>query len=202
MQADFAVELGNDDETLDFPWVDPDGRLHYYDLKRHPEFLSQLPEVRQFPELREFLASINSSVTPFETAKCDAWPSMEMNVEDEIFDAACKFASYVDVLFSEDPGRFSFEKHESLVQRTIALLKKVPEIPASAELIVRHCYFPGGSHTSDASQPSKASDAQAGFYVTAYVFGYGEEEEQARRQWAVALRLVGNALLQASKRDA
>ena len=41
MQADFAVELGRDDETLEVPWAAPDGRLRYHDLKRDPGTSSQ-----------------------------------------------------------------------------------------------------------------------------------------------------------------
>jgi len=32
VQADFAVELGADDEALDVPWADETGELRYYDL--------------------------------------------------------------------------------------------------------------------------------------------------------------------------
>jgi len=193
MQADFAIELSNDDETLDFPWVDTDGRLLYYDLKRHPELLSQLPEVQTFPELGGFLAAINSPKGILETAKSDAWASDEMNVEDEIFGAKWKFGSYVDVVFSEEVDRFSLEAHESLVKRTVTLLKKVPEIPASIELLVRRCYF------SVMSQTPSADEGRSGFYVTSYVIGYGTDETQARAQWAVALKLLSNALLQTTK---
>src|SRR5260370_19887885 len=36
VEADFAVELGADDETLELPWAAADGGLRYYDLKRQP----------------------------------------------------------------------------------------------------------------------------------------------------------------------
>ena len=196
MQADFAIELGDDDETLDFPWVDSDGRLIYFDLKRHPELLSQLPEVRTFPELGDFLAGINSPKGILETAKCDAWASDEMNIEDQIFGAKWKFGSYVDLVFSAEVDRFSMETHESLVRRAVTLLKKVPEIPASIELLIRRCYF------STISQAQSSDERRSGFYITSYVFGYGVDGEQARRQWAVALKLSSNALLQITRERA
>ena len=188
MQADFGVELTRDDETLDFPWVDPGDRFRYFDLKRHPELLAHLPEVQQFPELKDFLAAMNSPQSLFESAKCDAWASNEMNVEDEVFCAAWKFGSYVDLLLSQAKERYSFEAHESLAGRATALLKRVPEIPASAEFMVRRCYF--ADETQDGEQ-------RPGFYITSYVFGYGADERQARMQWAVGLNLLKNALLQA-----
>ncbi len=50
------------------------------------------------PELGEFLAAVNSPASILETAKCDAWSSTEINPEEEIFGAACKFGSYVDLV--------------------------------------------------------------------------------------------------------
>ena len=183
MQADFAVELGAEDETLEFPWTDEAGGLRYSDLKRHPELLSAIEEARRVPELGEFLSGVNSPAGPLETAKCDAWSSTEMNSEEEIFGAACKFGSYVDLLFS-DERRFSFSEHEQLAKRVTQLLQKAPEISAAAEFLVRHCYFHVGE------------DARDGFYITSYLFGYGEDEEQARQRWGIGLKLVENALRQ------
>jgi len=37
-----------------------------------------------------------------------------------------------------------------------------------------------------------------GFYVTFYLFGYGEDEAQARESWAIGLKLVENAIRQMS----
>ena len=138
----------------------------------------------RFPELREFLITINASSSPFETAKCDAWASSEINPEEEIFGQPCKFGSYVDLLFSDAAVRFSFEEHESFVNRVAELLQRVPEIPASAEFLLRRCFCHEGV------------EFREGFYVTGYVFGYGSDEVQARRQWGIALKLVGNALVQ------
>ena len=100
MEADFAVELGADDETLELPWAAEDGGPRYYDLKRQPELLLNIEEASREPELGEFLAAMNRPAGILETAKCDAWPSTEINPEEEIFGAAFKFCSYVDILFS------------------------------------------------------------------------------------------------------
>jgi hypothetical protein len=67
------------------------------------------------------------------------------------------------------------------------LLKKSPEIPASAEFLIRRCYY------SEAN-----GQGTFGFYVSFYGFGYGEDEQRARMQWAIVLKLVGNAILQLS----
>ncbi len=188
MEADFAVELGAGDETLEFPWAAADGGLRYYDLKHQPELLLEIDEARRVPELGEFLAAINSPVCILETAKCDSWASTEINPDEEIFGAAWKSGSYVDLLFSQESPRFSFAEHEQLARRITELLKRVPEIPAAAELIIRRCFY----HTSPAMRD--------GFYITCYLFGYGDDETQARQRWAIALKLVENAIRQISAR--
>jgi hypothetical protein len=188
MQVDFAVELGPDDETLEFPWAAPDGGPLYHDLKRHPEALSLMEEAARFPELREFLVVVNSPTSPFETAKCDAWGTEEINPEEEIFGVPWKFGSYVDFVFTDPPTRHSFEDHEKLLKKLTDLLKWVPEIPASAEFLLRRCFFHEGETVRE------------GFYVTCYLFGYGSDENMARQQWGIGMRLVGSAIVQLSSR--
>jgi hypothetical protein len=186
VEADFAVELGSGDEILDFPWAAAAGGLRYYDLKRQPELLLEIEEIRRVPELGEFLAALNAPASTLETAKCDAWASAEIGPDEAIFGAACKFGSYVDLLFSREGSRFSFSEHERLARRVTQLLKRAPEIPAGAELIIRRCFYHAANHVRD------------GFYVTFYLFGYGDDEPQARRHWAIALKLVENAIRQIS----
>lgn len=187
MQADYAVELGREDETLDFPWSAPDGVSRYHDIKRHPELLSSVEEAVQFPELAEFLAAINSSASPLETAKCDAWASTEINPEEEIFAAPWKFGSYVDLLLTNACLQTSFNDHEILMERLTALLANVPDIPAAAEFLLRRCFYYAGQSLRE------------GFYITFYLVGYGPDETKARRQWAIALKLVSNAFMQLNK---
>jgi hypothetical protein len=185
VEADFAVELGAGDESLDFPWSAPDGP-RYYDLKQQPELLLNIEEARSVPELGEFLAAVNSAGSAVESAKCDVWASTEIHPEEEIFGAGCKFGSYVDLLFSAESLRFSFSDHEQLARQIAGLLKRVPEMPAAAEFLIRRCFF-------------RRQDAvQEGFYFTFYLFGYGDDEPQSRQRWAIALKLVENALRQLS----
>jgi len=186
LQADFAIELGRDDETLEVPWAMPDGGPRYYDLKRQPEALAHIEETVHFGELRDFLFVINSPRSVMESAKCDAWATTELNPEEEIFGAVWKFGCYVDLVFSGREARFSFPDHEEWMKQLTALLKGVPDIPASAELLLRRCYY----HENE--------NVRAGFYLTFYLFGYGRDEAKARQQWGVALKLAGNAITQLS----
>ena len=183
MEADFAVELGGDDETLALPWAAGENGPRYYDLKHYPELLLSVPEAQREAALGEFLAALNAPASILETAKCDAWSTQEVNPEEEIFGATCKFGSYIDLLFSDD-RRFDFPALEGFAKRLVSLLKQVPEIPAAAELLIRRAYY---------------REDRDGFYGTLYVFGYGDDEPQARQRWAIALKLVENAIRQISR---
>ncbi len=186
MDADFSIELGREDPVLDLPWTDPAGKLTYLDLKRHPELIAQIEGAQNFPEMRECLRILNSPTSMVETAKCDAWATTELSPEEEIYDASHKFASYVDLVFSEIDARLSLSRQQQFVKKLVELLRRAPEIPAVAELCVRRCYFSEGSTVRD------------GFYFTLYVGGYGNDEARARQNWGVGLKLVGNAILQLS----
>ncbi len=182
MQADFAVELGADDETLEMPWAAPAGGPRYYDVKRHPELLVDVAEAYSAPEIRQFLCAVNAPASTLETTKCDLWSSTEMNAEEEIFGATHKFGSYVDLLFSDPSSRFSFDQHEQLAKLLTGLLKRTPEVPAAAEFLIRRCYY------------HDEKGIRAGFYITFYVFGYGGDEVQSRQCWAIGLKLAENAI--------
>jgi hypothetical protein len=186
VDADWAVELGAADETLEMPWAAKDGGPRYYDLKRQPELLPNLEEAGRVQELGECLAAINSSASILETAKCDAWATSEIDFEEEIFGCTVKFGSYVDLLFTEERARFSFPEHERLGKQLTELLRRDPEIPAAAEFLIRRCYY----HHED--------KVVKGFYITFYLFGYGDDEDQARQRWAIALKLAQNAVKQLS----
>jgi hypothetical protein len=186
VEADFSIELGAEDEALEMPWAAAAGGPRYCDLKRSPELLRNLEEVQRFPELGEFLAAVNSPASLIETAKCDTWSSTEINPEEEIFGTTHKFGGYIDCLFSDSKARFVFSQNEQFVQQLTQLLRRVPEMPAAAEFLVRRCYY------------HEAETIRDGFYVTLYLFGYGDDETQARRQWAIALKLVENAIRQMS----
>ena len=186
VQADFSVELGSDDETLDLPWSDEASGLRYYDLKRNPGLISKIEEAQLEPTLAEFLSSLNSSASPLETAKCDSWASADITIEEEIFGAPHKFGSYVDLIFSDRRAQVKFQAHEEFAKKICALLKKSPEIPVSAEFLIRRCYF------------RDHEPVRSGFYITFYLFGFGDDESQAHQRWVIGMKLVENAIKQAS----
>ncbi|MGZ4787044.1 MAG: hypothetical protein ACXVZX_00895, partial [Terriglobales bacterium] len=159
----------------------------YYDLRSHPEQVSEIEEVNNFPEMREFLVAVNSSASNLQSAKCDAWFSQEMTEEDAPFGATCKFGSYVDVAFHQRAVQASFPLHEAFAVRLVELMKRAPELPARMEIIIRRAHFEGAPQL-----------VREGYYFTIYVYGYGEDQADARQSCGIALRLIGHAALQMS----
>lgn len=112
-----------------------------------------------------------------------------MDVEDEPFGAAVKYESYIDLVPASEGPRYSFPEIEDLGRKLARLLQRAPEIPAAAEFVVRRSYYHGEAATAA---------LRDGFYLTFYLTGYGEDENQAQQRWSIALQLVANALLQLS----
>ena len=190
MDATVSVALGAEDDRLEVPWQA--GDLRYYDLKRHPELPLELPESHN-REMAEFLTAMNSALSMLETVKCDAWLSDQMEEQEAVYAATWKFGSYVDLIFTDARARAGFAAHENFAKRIAGLLRRAPDIPSAAEFIVRRCYYASGAET----RPGDAEAAE-GFYITFYLFGYGDDEDEARRRWGIALKVVENALLQLS----
>jgi len=165
MHADFSVELGRDDAALELPWSSTDSAVLYYDLKKHPELLQQIPEAMVHPELGAFLARINAPGFPLATAKCDAWPSREVTPEEEIFGDR-KFVSYIDLVFEDAAARCSFEKHEAFAKALCRLLSQTPEIPAAVEVVIRRCYYHGESGVAEVAA-DETEAGEAGFLTPA-----------------------------------
>jgi hypothetical protein len=187
MQADFSIELGREDHALEIPWSSPDGTQRYLNLKRQPELLLNVLEAADNQELAEFLVALNTAHSAIETAKCDTWLSDEIHPEEEVFGAAWKFGAYIDVVFSALPQRASFELHEELAQGITSLLKRAPDFAAAADFVVRRCY----SHPTD-----DCDQSENGFCLTIYVNGFGDHEDDARKNWVIGLKVVQNALMQ------
>ena len=192
MDADWSVELGADDPALEFPWSSPDGSHRYIDLLAHPEKLPEIPEASRYPLLAEFLLALNAPSSLWLTAKCDVWFEDELGEAEEIYDARLKMCSYADLISRDSNARFSFEWHEQSVKTVSRQLSDSDEQPIACEFIVRRGWYHTASPASD--------ELTRGFYVTAYVFGYGSDEAEARTRWAQGLQRV-TATLTSQKGD-
>jgi hypothetical protein len=194
MHVDSSVELGREDPALEVPWASEDHRICYYDLVNNPGAVDELPEVKDCIEFREFLLRLNAPGFPLQSAKSDIWTTDEISPEEEIFAALRKFSSYVDLIFLERNARSSLVAHEDLIRTLAHLLKRAPDMPATIELVLRRCYY----HSAPAPMEGGNGD-YTGFCITAYTSGFGDTEVEARHRWAIALKLLQHALVQATR---
>lgn len=181
MDADWSVELAPDAPVLEFPWTSPEPSLSYIDLQDEPASVAKIEEAVRYPELAEFLFTINLADSPWLTAKCDVWHQNDLAEAEAIYGASLKMCSYVDLVARDIAARFSFERHETWAKLAAQALSSEHVDGIACEFIVRRCWF----HT----QPEKdLNESMPGFYVTFYLFGYGADESGARTNWANGLR--------------
>lgn len=183
MDADWSVEMGHDDEVLEFPWASDDPQIRFWDLRCHPESIVQIPEALDHPPLQTFLAALNSTETCFQTAKCDVWQSHLESGDRANSDASCVASCYVDLLFTDVQRQASFAAHESLVRSLSRRVQAEAEIKGEVEFIVRRCFY-----------HRVVCDMDQGCYITCYVHGFGVDERTAGDNWASALALVQHTL--------
>jgi hypothetical protein len=180
------VDIGPESPALEVPWRSEDGSVRFFDLKKQPELLLEIPETFEYFEIADFLSHVNAK-SEMATAKCDLWLSSEMDVEDEEWGEPMKRASYVDLFFDREMERMDFGAHERLADLIVTKFGRLPEMPAKLEIVIRHCHF---------HRNGEAGVSDTGYSFTMYVTGYGDEERKAHVHWAIALQLLRYALIQ------
>lgn len=185
MDADWSVELDADDPALECPWSSPDGTQGYVDLSADMSALRKIPEAMQYRPLRRLLGELNASWSPWITAKCGVWTDDEISEAEEIYGCTVRMCSYVDLIRREECERFSFEQHERWAKSAVERLRWFPDAEYRAELVVRRCYY----HLD-----GNPEESRAGFYITVYAFGYGDQET-AKYGWEGCLDRISHALM-------
>lgn len=202
VEAEFSVEVAPDAPALELPWSSSDGGQRFFDLRSRPELLLEIGEAADNRALGEFLAVINSPHGLLQTVKCDTWLSGDITEEEQVYGAAMKYGSYVDLVFTSDEIRREMAAHEKFGRELCALLAKAPPISVAAEFVVRRCYV----HVAELAAgrlpapDAPAENSESAFCMTFYLTGYGDEEEEARQRWTIGLKLVENAILQLAAR--
>jgi hypothetical protein len=201
MDADYSVELGPNAPALEIPWQDPEGRLHYVELRgacaldRNSALIkvASIPEARQFPALGRFLFAVNSTESEWQTAKCDVW-SDEADAAENLYALGFGQNCYVDIVLAEPLAalRLSLEVHQRLAQQLAELLETNAVLEATADIVVRRCYF----HHS-----GKAEESDAGYCLTLFLSAYGSSPAAAHECWERAMDLAAGCVLKLRSRE-
>lgn len=186
MRVDIGQETDPGDPVLELPWADPDNPANaYIDVKHRPEAVMELAECRRFPALGTFLIRVNSAAMPFRTAKCDAWATNEIDLEERIAHGLPhKVGSYVDLIID----RADLNAHAEPYQKLGALLAQILKdstAHAQIEIFVRRCLF--------------TLEDRSGYYATVFIHGYGANPQEAESEWNGVMTSLGEALDTASR---
>jgi len=189
MLAEWAVECGADDPVLVVPWSsDQPGGPRFVDLRVNPYDLDQIPEAEAHPPLLQALRALNAARSPVFTAKCDAWPMDEdeldaarLNLGLSAAESSHGFMSYIDLVWRERTIFVSFHQQEQRLHRLVRLLDQVEHPASVVEAILRPALV-------DLTGP------QEGFAVSLYLKALGTDSSEACEQWGRALEAVVTVL--------
>src|ERR1035441_10528735 len=81
MLAEWSAECSAEDPVLVVPWKDPDGKAAFVDLQSNPYDFDAIAEAERYPPLMQALRALNATRSPVFTAKCDAWPLADEELE-------------------------------------------------------------------------------------------------------------------------
>lgn len=191
MEADYSVELGPSAPALELPWRDPEGQLHYVELRGEGGLttgnLDSIAEARRFPALRRFLATVNSQPSAWQTVKCDAWADAT-EAAANLYDAGFAQNSYVDLVLAEHAAalRGCLEAHQQLAKEMAQALEANESLEALAEIVVRRCYF---------HPETNLEESDAGYCLTLFLTGYGATPGEAAESWERTLEFAARCLL-------
>jgi hypothetical protein len=209
VDADYSVELGPEAPALELPWTDPEGRSHYVELRGstgqternaacNPDGMADritdtIPEARRFPALGRFLVAANSQPSAWQTAKCDVWAD-ETDAMENLYNAGFTHGSYVDMVLAEQAAalRTSMEEHQRLAKEMAQRLEENESLEASAEIVVRRCYF---------HQAASPEESDAGYCLTLFLTGYGGSPVEAAECWERTLNFAAGCLLTLQPRE-
>jgi hypothetical protein len=159
----------------------------YFDYKRNPEQIPNIPEVQDWPELEEFVRSVNARNSFFRTLGCDVGHT------DREADGYIHLKSFVDIAF--EILELNFEKlNYYLTFDRLMEDRRYYQLPnnVSADYVIQYTIF------NDHKPEGLDDKRKTGWSATLRLHGIGRTEEEARNAWAAGLQFVQEALARAS----
>ena len=179
MDVEWSVAAAEDDPVVVVPWCDEDAACKFVDLRADSSSVEQIPEALAWPEIGAALRLLNAESSGLWTAKCDVWELSDDEKSLDFGHVAHGIGSYIDVFLLGETLFISLGAQVAQMQRWAKSLSRLNQENARAELVLR---------------PAQCFGTE-GFATTVYVYGYGEETNDARRHWAEALADVVQTIL-------
>ena len=148
--------------------------------------INRIPEARQFPGLERFLIAVNSPERDWQTVKCDVWAD-EAEPAKNLYSRGFEQSCYVDIVLAGHAAalRCSLETHQRLARELAQTLETNEALEATAEIVVRRCYFHRGN----------AEESDAGYCMTLFLSAYGDSPAEAAECWERAMDFAGGCVL-------
>lgn len=142
MVADWEFEIGGEAPVIEAWWPG------FFDLRRSPADVVEIPEAREIPILGDVLIRLNATHSPVWTSKCGVWA----NNDGELFDAdefdaapggtAHTRGCYVDLLPRNKEQWPSTDAIAAVCKSWIIGLRSLPQRSCRADLIIRRAFTP------------------------------------------------------------
>lgn len=183
MIAEFKV--ADEGQGLGIPYLEGSAsgstNVGYFDLKKNPEALSGLPELRGWPELKNFLRVVNQPDGLFRSLRCDVAAS-------RIDHSGCtrKVTSYVTVAFEVLDWNRAQGGYGELYRR---FREYSAGVKAPVKLVIEFELIPTSYRTHGIIRC---------WSLDVWVSGLGTSKEAARATWRAGLRVVEDFLTRES----
>lgn len=163
----------------------------YFDYKRNPEQISNIPEVKDWPEMEDFIRAINASNSFFRTLGCDVGYT---NAQGE---GIINLKSYVDIAFEILEINFNKYNYYLIFDRLNDYLRhySVPN-SVSAEFTIQYTVF------NDHKVEGKEDQKKMGWSLVLRLHGVGRTIEEARAAWGAGLQFFKEAFTEISMGNA
>lgn len=149
----------------------------YMDLKADPEAVSLVPEVDGWPELAQFLITINAAASPLESVGCEkGYFPTEVDGK-----PAIRLGSYIDVIFTDAALNDGAENLLLLASRLAQAVEGCEQWWAQVEISLNRFKY--------------VAEADLPWGLMIRVSNCGRTEEEAREFWSETLRRLGDAIM-------
>jgi len=173
----FYEPISVKDKPLGIPYARPadDPSSHgYVNLREQPDFIGQLPELRNSPQLRALVETLNSADSLFETYGCEKWSEQWSNEKFPGFNI--RFGSYVDLAFVDKTRCHTQETYHHLVN-------------AFQQHVERGERLSDAMHAGFELTPTVSLNNESWWTLSVWLFGVGRSEKEAEHWWKETLRV-------------
>ena len=186
MAAGMKIRMEETGEYLCLPYAAERGHDHvnhgYFDLKRNPSHIREVPELYGWPELAEMVRIANDHDSLFRTLGCEV---VSMDFDDSVLKK--RLVSYVDIAFEILSLNTEKENYHRLYQRFGEFASPL-QLPGNVSILFEICptYF--------------AAHQFQGWRLTLWNAGVGRTDGEVRAAWHLGVEVFKDFIATESAR--